>query len=170
MTKLLPIFIVFCLTFTAFGEITPAQEADFIVNLIDDVEWPSGSGNDFVISVIGNPDMAEAISAAVSGKNSGKYNIQVKQIGPEDDFEGSQMVVIAEDDKATLAAVLKQASGKPILTVTNVEGFARYGVMVELIKLDGHDSIEYAVNRMVAKKSNIKISDKFVNKAKKTFG
>nr|MBN2276576.1 YfiR family protein [candidate division Zixibacteria bacterium] len=170
MRKLIPIFIFIGLVLTAFGEVTPAQEAEFIINIIDNVDWPSGTGGKFIISVVGNGKIAQALTDAAGKKSGGKFNIKINTITADDDFSEAQMVVITDNDKAALAKVLKQAGGKPILTVTNVAGFARYGVMVELISPPSSNKIDYAVNRMVANKSGLKISDKFISDAIKVFG
>ena len=54
------------------------------------------------------------------------------------------------------------------VTITESKGFARYGVMVEMIT-EG-DKLEYVINKMSAKEVGIVISSKIIDKAKATFG
>ena len=156
--------------FTAQAGVASKDKADFVLSLIDKVEWPNGTdantGGEFVITVIGNCDYMDALTsgaAAIAGKK-----IVVKTAGIDEDFSQTQMLLIATTELSDLAKILKKVKAKPVLTVTESKGFARYGVMVELIT-DG-TKIEYVINKMSAKEVSLTINSKLVDKAKTTYG
>ncbi len=152
---------------SALGDIDTM--ADFIINLANEVSWPEGSfnkNNEFVISVIGNSDLAARLEK--KDKSKSKYRFIIKNVGVDDDIENSHLVFLGITDLPELAKILKRLKTLPILTVTNSSGFARYGVMIELLNKD--DKVEYAINKMTARDARIEISDKLIKKAIKTFG
>ncbi len=167
--KLLTLLALTLLMVFAYANagVVSKERADFIVDLFNNVEWPAenraGADGSIVISVIGDDALVAALKSAVSGK---KYTI--KKVGIEDDFLSSQMLIISTSKLSSLAKILKKIRNAPILTVTESKGFARYGVMVELIT-EG-DKLEYVVNKMSAKQVHIVISSKLINDAKATFG
>jgi len=150
------------------------QKADFIFDLISNTEWPdeSAAGNDtFVISVIDQPTFVEKLKETAAENSKLKINIEIQSISIKDDFSGSNLVYMGNGELSDLAKVLKKTEKRPILTVTDIEGYARYGVIVELVTgNDGKGKVEYVINKMVMRKSGLKISDELIKKAKKTFG
>ena len=55
------------------------------------------------------------------------------------------------------------------MTVSIHRSFARYGVMVNIREIK-NNKIEYDINNMTARKSNLKIDEDFRKKAVETFG
>lgn len=166
MPKLLAGFFVL-LPLLILAEISETERTDFIIGLIDKVKWPEDSNKtgEFTISVIGNGDYAAKLREAAA---RAELKVVVKNVDLDDDFTESQMVVITSTQLSDLAKILKKVRGKPVLTVTESKGFARYGVMVELIT-EG-DKLEYVINKLSAKEAHITINSKLVEKAKATFG
>lgn len=152
---------------SALGDIDAM--ADFILDLAGEVSWPEGSfnkKNEFVISVIGNSDLVAKLEK--KDKSKSKYKFVIKNVGIDDEIENSHLVFLGITDLPELAKALKKLKTLPVLTVTNSSGFARYGVMIELLNKD--DKVEYAINKMTARDAHIEISDKLIKKAIKTFG
>lgn len=165
---LLPFFgILFMGSSSALGDID--KMADFIINLAEEVNWPEGSfneSNEFIISVIGNSDLADRLKKI--DKSKSRYKFVVRNASVDDEIENSHLVFLGITDLPDLAKALKKLKALPVLTVTNSSGFARYGVMIEL--LNKSDKVEFAINKMTARDARIEISDKLIKKAVKTFG
>lgn len=179
MRRYLPVFIVFLLVAGNIwaqesSEKEIANKARIMVTIINNTEWPnqSGTGEDtFTISVIGQPKFIEKLKQLASQELKATKNITVRSISIDDDFSESNVVFIADGDLSLLAKVLKKVENQPILTASDVAGFARYGVIAELEPAkDGSGNVEYLINKMVLRKSGLKMSEDIVNKAHKTFG
>lgn len=147
-------------------------EAEFVINLIENIEWPSKSGVDtskvFVISVLGDSAFCVKLRQVAEKKSTKKLKVEVKTVSLNDNLSGSRILFIATDKLAELAKALKKVGSLPILTVTDSKGFARYGVMIELLIEKGQ--LAFIVNRMVLNHSSLKISPKLLKQAKKTLG
>lgn len=78
---------------------------------------------------------------------------------------------MGENDLSTLAQVLKRIENRPILTITDIDGLARYGVIVELVSdNEGTGKVDFIINKMVMKKAGLNISEDLIKQVKKTYG
>lgn len=179
MKKYLPFFFILMLisggiSAQELSEKVNANKAHLIVNVINNTEWPDGNKAEFdtfTISIIGQSAFADKLKQFAAQELKPTKNVAIKSVSAEDDISGSNMVIVSENDLTVLANVLKKVENKPILTVSDVEGFARYGIILEMAPAgDGSGKIEYSINKMVLRKSGLKISDDIIGKAGKTYG
>jgi len=179
MKRYLPfIFLFLVFTGSVLGQSTSEEEnlnkARLIIELINNTEWPveGAAGNDtFVIAVIGQPSFIGKFKELTGANPKIKKTLDIKSISADANFGTPDMVLIGEKDMSVLAKVLKKTEKRPIMTVTDSPGFARYGVIVELVSdVDGKGKVEYIINKMVMRKAGLKISDDLIKKAKQTFG
>jgi hypothetical protein len=104
-------------------------------------------------------------------RSAGGKKIEVKTMAVGDDFTTSQIVFIGTKELPELAQILKKLKGLPVLTVSDANNFAGFGVIVDFIKDDsGGNKLTFAVNKMAAKEVGLKVSPDFVKQAKKTYG
>jgi len=158
--------------FSVYGQANDKDielSSKFIIDLIDKVEWPDGTGNDkFVINVVGDGKYVPILQSIASVNFPGK-NIVINSASIDDKLDESQIVFIATDSLSHLAKILKQVEKKPILTVSMHGTYARYGVMVNIREIK-NSKIKYAINNMTARKAKLKISADLIKKAVETFG
>lgn len=139
-----------------------SDKADFVVKLIDFVEWPAGKGTDgsgaVVIACVGDSPVIAALKDAAAKKSGEGTKVTVKTVAAGDPLAGCQMVFIGSCDKAELAKVMKAAAGQPVLTVSNCVKFAQFGVMVNILEeSDGGSKVKFEVNTMTVKEAGLKI-------------
>lgn len=143
-------------------------KAKFIVKLVKFVEWPNGnktgSDGNTLIAVIGNTALTEKINSNV--KEANLTNIVAKEMTIDDDFSSVQIVFIATQDKSELPTILKKVSGKPILTISEANYFANFGVMINFFKEDDSSKVKFEVNKIVVDDSGLKIDSKLLKMAK----
>ncbi len=146
------------------------EKAEFILGLPTQSESSSDTNpnpNRLTIAVIGNSPVTEELRKLIKDSDN-ELEIVIETITLEDDFSNADILFFSEVELSDLAAILKKVRKKPIITVTDAEGFARYGVMVEFIT--DNDRLEYAINNMASRDAGIKFSKNIVSKAKLTFG
>jgi len=161
----------------AFGQQTSeeaALKAAFIIDLLGQVEWPADTvANQItVISVVGQSPLTGELQKLAQQKTAAGRKIEVHVVSAKDNFTRSKIVVIATQELTELAAVLKALKGLPVLTVSDGDGFAGFGVMVDFLKKapDDKSKLSFAVNKMVLKEAGLKISENLIKQAKKTYG
>jgi hypothetical protein len=159
---------------TLFGQ-SASQKAEFVVDLIKQFEWPEGKGANgdgaIVITVVGESPLTATLKQEAEKRSAGGKKIEVKTMAVGDDFTTSQIVFIGTKELPELAQILKKLKGLPVLTVSDANNFAGFGVIVDFIKDDsGGNKLTFAVNKMAAKEVGLKVSPDFVKQAKKTYG
>ncbi|HDL03985.1 MAG: hypothetical protein DRP46_08515 [Candidatus Zixiibacteriota bacterium] len=179
MKRHLPVFIlIFIFAANVFGQDSTEKDlvkkAEFVIKLIKNTEWPAenAGGNDtFVISVIGQASFVGKLRDLAATDTKLKKTIEIKALSVDDDFSGSNIIFMGENDLSTLAQVLKRIENRPILTITDIDGLARYGVIVELVSdNEGKGKVDFIINKMVMKKAGLNISEDLIKQAKKTYG
>lgn len=149
----------------AFSEkgwaVEASAKADFIVKLIDFVEWPAGKGVDaggaVVIACVGDSPVIAALQNAAAKKTAEGQKVTVRTVAAGDPLAGYQMVFIGACDKAELAKVMKATAGGPILTISNCPSFAKFGVMVNILEEAEGSKVKFEVNTMTVKEAGLKI-------------
>jgi hypothetical protein len=166
--------ILLLISGNALGQ-SAAQKAEFIIGLTSKIEWPAGknvSGNGaIVIAVVGESPLIAALKQEAEKKSTGGKKIEIKAMALADDFTASQIAVIGTKELTELAQILKKVKGLPVLTVSDANNFAGFGVVVDFMKDDtGGGKLTFALNKMAAKEIGLKMSPDLVKQAKKTFG
>jgi len=144
--------------------------AEFIVNVLEYVTWPDGAATDsngaVVIAVVGESPLLSALTSGVAEKAKEGKNIVIKPLLPDDDLTACQILFIASDDKTVLAKILKKVDGKPVLTISDAEYFANFGVMVNFIRGESEDKKKFEINKMVLDMSRLKMSSQLLKLAR----
>jgi len=144
--------------------------ADFIVNSLEYVTWPDGAATDsngaIVIGVVGETPLFARLTTAAAEKAKEGKSMVVKPHTAEDDLASCQILFIASDDKAVLAKILKKVDGKPVLTMSDAEYFANFGVMVNFVRGEAEDKKKFEVNKMVLDMAKLKMSSQLLKLAR----
>jgi hypothetical protein len=144
-----------------------AYKSDFIVKLVDYVTWPSDTGADGVtIGVMGESPLLAGLKAKAAEKSSAGKKITVRAITLADPVTDCQIVFIPTTDKAELAKIFKKIGTSPVLTVSDCQGFAGFGVIINFFKEEGSGKIKFEVNTMAAGDVKLKISSQLLKLAK----
>ena len=118
--------ILCCLGLLCFVSMYGQNEkfkALFIYNFTNYIEWPGGSGQSFVISVIGDSPIIGELQAISKIKKVGSASIEVVKANSVSEIGNAQIVFIPTAKKKTLAEVTKALSGKPVLIISdNAQG------------------------------------------------
>ena len=135
-------------------------EGAFLVNFIRYTDWPAQrfdhAGSPYVISVVGSSEAADTIGAvaAAAGTIRGR-RVLVQRVRYSPSMAASarresvrrlrrgHLVFVADSDgDVDPRFVLKAVEGVPVLTVSDVPGFAAGGGMLGLVRSGQHLAIE----------------------------
>jgi hypothetical protein len=169
---------VFCLALALPRDLL-AQDADvletkeakvkaaFLLNFARYVEWPenafASTNSPIVIGVLGQDRLGRNLDLTVEGKTVERHPVQVKRGSRVDDLTDCHVVFVCASERDRLRATLTLLQTKPILTVSDMDGFATDGGMILLKKKQG--MMRFDINREAAEKAGLKISSKLLKLA-----
>jgi hypothetical protein len=157
---------------TALTETTATRDyqvkAVFLFNFTQFVEWPADAfahvNTPLVIGVLGEDPFGAYLDETVRGETANGRPLIVARYRRVQEIEDCQVLFISRSETDRLEQKLASLAGKPILTVGDVEGFARRGGMIDLATVAG--KIQLRINLEAAKAAHLTISSKLLRPAK----
>ena len=142
-------------------------KAGVLYHIIEYVEWPAGSLSDhppaIQVGLLGQMPFADALEV-LDGKTIQGRKLVVRRLGNATEAVNCQVVFIGASEKPRLEEIVGELRQRPILTVSEVEGFAERGGMVNLVA--GQNRIVMEINREVANEARLNISAQLLRLAK----
>lgn len=147
-------------------------KARIIYMIACDINWPKETGIDernqpLVIAVINNPFGKSLIEQASGWEMRGK-RFKVENIEEPGQIPSPcHILYIAEVSNKKLKDILEYISGKSILSIGDISGYAERGTIMDLaIDYDSDTSkTKIQVNEIVARKAGFNLPEKFLKKS-----
>lgn len=138
-------------------------KAAFVLKFLDFIELRKEEGKSEICVVGVNPfdDSLERLQQAHPNRYKG---VVVRNVDASGDVKSCSLGFISRSLSGELPAVLSHFKSLPILTVSDIEGFARSGGMIELV-VEGKN-IRFVINQEKAKEKGIAISSQLLALAK----
>lgn len=154
----------------------PAQEtisrefqikAVFLFNFTQFVQWPASAFTDatspFVIGILGEDPFGAYLDETVRNEAVGDHKLVVERYPTPADIKDCHILFISLSNRQEVRQALDAVKGKPVLTVSDSEGFARTGGMVRLYNEGGH--IRLRINLQPADDASLLMSSKLLRLA-----
>src|SRR2546423_7024530 len=126
-------------------------KAAVLYHIIEYVEWPKESlpnqSPTIQIGLLGNIAFADALEV-LNGKTLQGRKLVVKKLDKPQDAGDCQVVFISNSEKPRVSEIVSEFKSRPVLTVSEVEGFVERGGMINLVSAQNRISME--INREVA--------------------
>jgi len=140
-------------------------KAAFIFHFTQFVDWPPRTLNDpetpFVIGVLEDEPMDEALSAMVQGERIAGHPMKVRRLRSVSEAGGCQILYVSRDGEDLFRnAGLRDA---PVLTVGESEGFLQSGGIIEFFT--DHNHVRLRINLAAARGASLQISSKLLRVA-----
>ena len=141
-------------------------KAVFLYNLTNFIKWPNANAKDFerpfTIIVLGRDNLGTYLDRAISKETAHGRSIVIKRVKSLDDLrqQPCDLLFIGEDQQTIWPRIRAYTRQHAILTVSDVEGFAHRGGMVNLLTSGRRIRIE--INIIEAKRSGFDISAKLL--------
>ena len=147
-----------------------AIKARFLLQFPEFVSWPPPAGlgdasKPFVILVLGDSPFGDRLDQAAQGRKVQGHPVEVRYSRDPAALEGCQMVFICASERGRLGAVLSRAGARPALTVSDTDGFAEQGVMINLVIESSLPRFE--INRAPARAAGLSLSAQLLGLARK---
>jgi len=150
---------------------TPTEyevKAAFILNFARFVEWPdaapAGATGVLTIGILGKDPFEGALERVVENKMVGARKLAVVHVDGIELMKPVQILFISRSESGRLEEVLTKLRGAPVLTVGDMEHFARDGGVINFILEDGR--IRFEINPAAARSAGLRLSSKLLRVAK----
>lgn len=166
----LAFLLVLCAMTSTFANATPEYrvKAAFLFNFSQFVAWPprafSSANAPIVIAVLGQDPFGADLDAMVSGERVNGHPLIVRRYRDLSDVGGCQILFIDRSESARLPEILQALRGRAILTVSDIEGSAQSGVMIDLVTRSDH--IGMRINLAATRASGLTVSSQLLRLAR----
>jgi hypothetical protein len=151
----------------AQGVSTPGLTAAFLFNFVKFTTWPADllrDGNTIVVCVSGDDSVADALVQLTHSKMVEGHPLSIRRTDLDQPLHECHVVYGASLDGNSAQELVKTVSGRPILTVSDMEGFAERGGVANFF-IDG-GRMRFAVNPAAADRARLRISSRLLTLAK----
>ena len=167
--------VLFILGFAAL-DLAPAQaqskeyqlKAAFLFNFAEFVKWPPDSFPSptapFVIGILGDDPFGPALDETIRGEAINNHRLTVVRAQRIEDLKDCQMIFVCQSEQDSVVEILSQLGSRPILTVSEVDSFARNGGDIDFYLSDG--KVRFEINPTSAQRCGLKISSQLLSLGK----
>jgi hypothetical protein len=135
------------------------SEAALIIKIVKFVHWPPGtftsSGGIVRLCVVGADEGGDLIDRLAGQKLQDKTIAVARVASSAESVTACHIVFIRKSERNRLIAVLDATARSPVLTMSDIEGFASAGGMVGFSASDGRTQFE--INVAAAKRAGLAI-------------
>lgn len=140
-------------------------KAAFLYNFAKFVEWPEASlptDGTFVLGVLGSDPFGRALEE-LDGRTVLGRRIVVRRYEREEDAAACQILFISSSEEERLPAILAALLRKPVLTVSDGDGWAERGVIINF--KTRQSKIRFEINLERAEMSRLRMSSQLLKLA-----
>jgi hypothetical protein len=156
---------------TASTATVPTREyqvkAVFLFNFTQFVEWPEdafpSADAPLVIGVLGDDPFGAFLDETVRGETAHDRPLVVERYRRLEEVRNCQLLFVSRSEAGRLTQIFASLNGKGVLTVGDVDEFARQGGMIRLATVAG--KIQLRINLEAAKAARLTISSKLLRPA-----
>lgn len=166
--RLAPAIFLFCAAWLSPGYAAePIKEYDvkavFLYNFAKFVEWPDAVVGQVRLCLLGVSPFGKAFDA-LRGQPVKDRRFDVTAIDSPSAVSGCNMVFVPYSQEKNLDKVLSRARGNGVLVISDSEGFAQRGAMINLYVED--EKVRFEINLHAIESSGLKVSSKLLTLGK----
>lgn len=165
------VFLVLCFAFSVSAQTSNREyqvKAAFLFNFTHFVEWPANSFTSpqapLTIGILGTDPFGNYLKDLVKSETIGQHPLTIKHFATIEEVSDCHILFINVSDKKSIPAVIETLKGKNILTVSDINRFAKSGGMIRLYTED--DKINIEINFEEVKAEGLTISSKLLKLSK----
>ncbi len=146
-------------------------KAAFMVNFAKFLEWPAeafpGRDAPLTLCVAGRGPVGAALSA-YERRLVQSRELRVRRSVTPEELRGCHMVYVSEFEERHMLQILRAAAGLPLVTVSDIDGFAAAGGTIGLV--EAGERVQFEVNIASARRANVRVSSQLLRLARNTRG
>jgi hypothetical protein len=142
-------------------------KAVFLFNFAQFVKWPPHTFDDpeepLCIGILGDDPFGTYLDGIIQGEKVDGHPLMVRRFERVEDVKGCHILFICGSERKRLKKILAVLEGRKVLTVSDIDGFARTGGMIRFMTEGKH--IHLRVNLEAVKKARLVLSSKLLRLA-----
>lgn len=142
-------------------------KAVFLFNFAQFVEWPASAFPDetgpLVIGVLGEDPFGPFLEEVVRGESVGGRSLVIRRYRQPEEIDTCHILYIGQSEESRLAQVVAHLRGRGVLTVSDIGGAARTGVMIHFFA--ENKKIRLRINLAAAREAGLVLSSKLLRPA-----
>ncbi|MDJ1480323.1 YfiR family protein [Cytophagaceae bacterium YF14B1] len=138
------------------GEVIYRVHSIYIYNFIKEIQWPDTyNNNNIVIGVLGSPEMEAELKKMAAARTTSSRKITIKQFKSVVEVDKTcHILYLATEYSDGLSTVLQRVKGSSMLVITNKDGAAKFGSLINFVSEGGKPRFE--MNLSAFEKSHLK--------------
>ena len=166
--------MILCIGFvTPLSAVTQQSEftikAVFLEHFTRFIEWPESFENadasyPFYVAVIGENPFGSILDQIYSEQKIKNRRVEIRYISTLDEITDCQILFISSSNEEILAEILSHTKDKPILTVSDTDGFAETGVLINFYL--ARNKIKFEINERAVHESGLVMSYRLLSLAR----
>jgi uncharacterized protein DUF4154 len=143
----------------------PSLKAAYIYNLVKFTEWPEPvpPSTSFVMCVMGDPAVGDALERAVKGRALAGTSISVVRLTSTGQQRACHVLYVSGVMAGQASQIVAGLGDAPVLTISDLEGFTDVGGMVQFFF--EHGQLRFSVGMDSVKRAHLQISAKVLSLA-----
>jgi len=137
-------------------------KAAFVFDMLKATQWPKGRSGSVVLCVLGR-DPFGAAWRSIDGRPLGKAKLDVVPVQAGSDFAGCHALFVSTSERARWPQIRGALGSQPILTMSEMMGFAQDGGMVALMNVENR--LRFDVNLQAVRKAGLRIDTEALEQA-----
>ncbi len=171
--KSIQIIICFVFLLLPIGAFAQTSEytikAAFLERFTRFIEWPdvsavSDTTESFVLGVIGENPFGSILEQLYATQKIKNKEVEIQSLSNLDEISGCHLLFISKSKEKELSKILSLTKDKPILTISDANGFAENGVLINLYLAE--NKIRFEINETAVRVSGLTVSYLLLNAAK----
>jgi len=143
-------------------------KAAFLLNFAKFITWPEDSFAEdnapFKVCVLGEDPFGTALST-IESRTVANRKVDLYYVNSLEEAIGCHLLFISASEKNNLASIRETLKDLPITTVSDIEGFAEHGGIIEFLTRE--DKVAFTINLNRARKQRLNIPSALLSLATK---
>jgi hypothetical protein len=143
-------------------------KAVFLFNFIQFVEWPETAFPTYDapvrIGILGDDPFGQSMEATIKGETIRNRRLVVERSHRLEDLRDCHLIFFCKSESRQMREILAQLDGRPVLTVSETDGFARLGGVIAFYP-DGK-KVRFEINSETAQRAGLKMSSQLLELGK----
>ncbi len=139
-------------------------KAAFLFNFTKFVEWPDSSFEDpqapIVLGIIGDDPFGDDLERIIAGQKVQGRSLVIRRKRWGDDLRRCHVLFVSLSERQRRTQILASVQPASVLTVSDIEGFAEAGGVIELVTQENR--VRLIVNLDAANQSKLRVSAKLL--------
>ncbi|HEY8938244.1 MAG TPA: YfiR family protein, partial [Cyclobacteriaceae bacterium] len=142
----------------SFAQDRPLHEiySMMMFNFTRYVQWPTASGNEFVIGVVGNKEVYNTLNTWYAGKPKGSQTFVIKLFKSAAEVTDCAVVFLDKSKSSEFETIKEKVKGKGTLIVTDRDGLGAKGSSINFTTVD--NKLKFELNQKAIEASNLKVA------------